>query len=357
MGSNPVFEFVQREPFIAIVLILMSLVAIFFIVERIMAFNKFGVVNSGELNEVLDLVKAGRDNEALRAVNDRPGPAAAVARVILSNAKRPVAEVERLVQEAAEEFFLSLEKFLPVLDTITTLSPLWGLFGTIVGMIQVFVQYAKATDDSTKQNILPNVGTALYATAAGILIASVHRRDRAGSDQVDQRSRSTGHVCPLGLGFIMRLGKNREMKHTKIEIIPMIDTMFFLLVFFVLASLNIIDLRGLNLDLPPASGKKQKTDPKTLKEVKLEIAIEKDGTKVINGKTRVAANKSASVDLIAAVDTQLQGKRKDPAYRATRQDLKELTVLITPAPDAFYEYVIHAVDDSRGAYIEKFNIR
>jgi biopolymer transport protein ExbB len=173
MGSNPVFEFVQREPFIAIVLILMSLVAIFFIVERIMAFNKFGVVNSGELNEVLDLVKAGRDNEALRAVNDRPGPAAAVARVILSNAKRPVAEVERLVQEAAEEFFLSLEKFLPVLDTITTLSPLWGLFGTIVGMIQVFVQYAKATDDSTKQNILPNVGTALYATAAGILIASV----------------------------------------------------------------------------------------------------------------------------------------------------------------------------------------
>jgi biopolymer transport protein ExbD len=147
------------------------------------------------------------------------------------------------------------------------------------------------------------------------------------------------------------------MKHTKIEIIPMIDTMFFLLVFFVLASLNIIDLRGLNLDLPPASSKKQKTDPKTLKEVKLEIAIEKDGTKVINGKTRVAANKSASFDLIAAVDTQLQEKRKDPAYKATRQDLKELTVLITPAPDAFYEYVIHAVDDSRGAHIEKFNIR
>lgn len=173
MGQNPLFEFFRREPGIAIVLVVMSVIGLMVIIERIIAFGKFGSTSSSLMTETLDLVKAGRDNEALRAVNDQPGPVAAIARVILSNAKRPVHEVERLVQEAAEEYFLALEKYLPVLDTITTLSPLWGLFGTIIGMIQVFVQYASANDDKTKQAILPSVGTALYATAGGILIAIV----------------------------------------------------------------------------------------------------------------------------------------------------------------------------------------
>lgn len=170
---NPLVQFFVKEWFIAIVLLGMSVAAGVVIFERLGAFRKFGDTSSTLLGDVLDLVKAGRDNEALRAVNDQEGPVAAVSRVILSNARRPVAEVERLVQEAAEEYFIRLEKNLPVLDSITTLSPLWGLFGTIVGMLQVFLQFASAADDKTKQNILPNVGTALYATAGGILIALV----------------------------------------------------------------------------------------------------------------------------------------------------------------------------------------
>ena len=171
--QNSLVEFFRREPGIAIVLVLMSVVAIMVIIERIGAFRKFGGTSNSLMTEVLDLVKAGRDNEALRAVNDQPGPVAAIARVILSNARRPVKEVERLVQETAEEYFLTLEKYLPILDTITTLSPLWGLFGTIIGMIQVFVRYAAISDDKSKQALLPSVGTALYATAGGIVIALV----------------------------------------------------------------------------------------------------------------------------------------------------------------------------------------
>ncbi|MEY4915944.1 MAG: hypothetical protein RJA02_2213, partial [Armatimonadota bacterium] len=48
----------------------------------------------------------------------------------------------------------------------------------------------------------------------------------------------------------MAFRRRREIKKTKIEIIPMIDTMFFLLVFFILASLNVIDMKGSRVDLP-----------------------------------------------------------------------------------------------------------
>src|ERR1051326_7781029 len=57
----------------------------------------------------------------------------------------------------------------------------------------------------------------------------------------------------------MRFKQGRELKKTKIEIIPMIDTMFFLLVFFILSSVGIIKLEGLPVNLPEAgSANRQK---------------------------------------------------------------------------------------------------
>jgi biopolymer transport protein ExbB len=172
-NENPVLLFVRNEPLIAFVLILMSLIAVAFIGERLLAFRDFGNTAGGAFTELLKRAREGNDGEAMRLALSQKGPVTGVSEVILKNVNRPVADVERLVQEAGEEYFHRLSRFLPVLDTITTLSPLWGLFGTIVGMIQVFVNYSKARDDVQKSAILPSVGTALYATAGGILIALV----------------------------------------------------------------------------------------------------------------------------------------------------------------------------------------
>src|SRR5208283_1262533 len=51
----------------------------------------------------------------------------------------------------------------------------------------------------------------------------------------------------------MQFKQRRELKRTKIEIIPMIDTIFFLLVFFMLSSLALVKLNGLPVNLPQAS--------------------------------------------------------------------------------------------------------
>jgi len=47
--------------------------------------------------------------------------------------------------------------------------------------------------------------------------------------------------------------RGRELKRTRIEIIPMIDTIFFLLVFFMLSSLSLTHLNGLRVNLPRAA--------------------------------------------------------------------------------------------------------
>lgn len=63
----------------------------------------------------------------------------------------------------------------------------------------------------------------------------------------------------------------KTKKRARIEIIPMIDTMFFLLVFFMIATLSMTVMRGVPVNLPKAEAVK-----KDLKE-DVSITISKDG--------------------------------------------------------------------------------
>ncbi|MFM7186629.1 MAG: ExbD/TolR family protein [Armatimonadota bacterium] len=146
----------------------------------------------------------------------------------------------------------------------------------------------------------------------------------------------------------MRFKASREIKHTRIEIIPMIDTMFFLLVFFILASLNIIDLRGINIELPPsAMNKAPVRDPR---DVKLEVEIDANGNKYVNDGPKVPAGDSISKELLAAVVKQF-------GRQPSAQDLSAMTVIIAPDETTFHEHVISAIDDSRSVKIGKFAVR
>ena len=57
----------------------------------------------------------------------------------------------------------------------------------------------------------------------------------------------------------MRFKQRRQLKRTRIEIIPMIDTMFFLLVFFMLSSLALVRQNGIHVNLPKAQTAKKQT--------------------------------------------------------------------------------------------------
>lgn len=146
----------------------------------------------------------------------------------------------------------------------------------------------------------------------------------------------------------MRFRASREMKHTKIEIIPMIDTMFFLLVFFILASLNIIDLRGINIELPPSAMRKAPVrDPR---DVKLEVDIDANGNKYVNNGKKIPAGESISKVLLAEIVKQFG---RQPSV----QDLAAMTVIVAPDETTFHEHVISAIDDSRTVKIGKFAVR
>jgi biopolymer transport protein ExbB len=71
------------------------------------------------------------------------------------------------LQASAQSTCLKLERYLGVLATIATIAPLLGLFGTVVGMIEIFGSQGVGSP----QQLAHGISIALYNTAFGLLIA------------------------------------------------------------------------------------------------------------------------------------------------------------------------------------------
>jgi biopolymer transport protein ExbB len=148
-----IIHFIHGGGWVMYPLLLLSLMAIAVIIERLIAFNQYGFIPSGLLPSVIALVKSGELGEALNLCESSKGPLAACL--------------------VGQDYFIRLEKFLPILDTTTTISPLLGLLGTIVGMIGAFNAIASLQQHGNNDAVLSGVGEALYATATGLIIAVV----------------------------------------------------------------------------------------------------------------------------------------------------------------------------------------
>ena len=76
------------------------------------------------------------------------------------------------LQVTAQTVWLKLERYLGALATIATVAPLLGLFGTVVGMIEIFgSQGAISGSAGSPQQLAHGISVALYNTAFGLLIA------------------------------------------------------------------------------------------------------------------------------------------------------------------------------------------
>jgi biopolymer transport protein ExbD len=78
----------------------------------------------------------------------------------------------------------------------------------------------------------------------------------------------------------MRAWPQRARKSVRIEIIPMIDVMMFLLVFFVLISINVLPALGLKVALPHSASPTRIEEPR-----RITVTISQDGTIFLDGET------------------------------------------------------------------------
>ena len=147
---------------------LCSLVSVSIIIERYFFFRHIRVTNQTE--EAIGLVREGRVEEAL-GITDGIRGGLPVMRVLSAGISHSLESAGAMEAAAATEIS-AMKRGLTALDTIITLSPLLGLLGTIVGMINAFNIMATA-GLGQPHAVTGGVAEALVCTAAGISVAAV----------------------------------------------------------------------------------------------------------------------------------------------------------------------------------------
>jgi biopolymer transport protein ExbB len=135
------------------------------VLERAWAWRGLG--RSRDAEAVLARVAVGQWDDACQLGESSRSP---VARVLAAGIRHRNPAATLAMEAAARTEAGRLKRFLPVLDTIITLSPLLGLLGTVTGMISAFGVMGQLGLNSPNA-ITGGVGEALIATAVGLGIA------------------------------------------------------------------------------------------------------------------------------------------------------------------------------------------
>ena len=163
-------EIVQSGGFLMIPILLCSAIAAAICVERFWTLQPSRVAPKNLLAQVWSMLKKSEiDPQKIRQLRTQSALGQIFAAGI-SNSRRGREIMKEAMEEAAGQVMHELERYLTPLQSIASISPLLGLLGTVVGMIQVFT--ALMVQGAGNANVLAGgISQALITTAAGLSVA------------------------------------------------------------------------------------------------------------------------------------------------------------------------------------------
>ena len=150
-------------------LLLASVVALALIIERLLYLRRSRVFPAQLLDEVVRVYHNGKISADVIEKLEQNSPLGRVLAAGLRNVNAPRDVMKESIEEAGQAAAHELERFLTTLGSIASLAPLMGLFGTVIGMIEIFG--AQNATGANPTQLAHGISVALYNTAFGLAIA------------------------------------------------------------------------------------------------------------------------------------------------------------------------------------------
>lgn len=150
-------------------IIVASVIALAIIGERFWSLRQNLVAPPGLLSQVIQEYQQHGVTPQLLARLAQGSPLAKIFAAGLKNVKSSREVMRQSIEEAGRAVAHELDRFLTTLGTIASMSPLLGLFGTVVGMIEIFGSQTAAGNSPVL--LAHGISVALYNTAFGLIVA------------------------------------------------------------------------------------------------------------------------------------------------------------------------------------------
>jgi biopolymer transport protein ExbB len=150
-------------------LLFASVVSLAIIAERFWALRTSVVAPKSLLMEVQQSLKQGGITKDTCVRLEQHSPLGEIFASALCNADTSREVMKESIEETGRAVTHNLERFLTTLGTIATVSPLLGLLGTVIGMVELFGAFTSTGHDVAQ--FARGISVALYNTAMGIIVA------------------------------------------------------------------------------------------------------------------------------------------------------------------------------------------
>jgi len=154
-------------------LALTSFVVVWFSIERLVVLRRGRVIPRPFVRRFFEHLEEGKldAKSALKLCEENGSPIASIFAHGLRKWGKSSVEVEQAIIDGGDRQVSQLRKHLRVLNGASTVAPLLGLLGTVVGMIDSFNTIATKSAMGKSEELAAGIGLALLTTAAGLIIA------------------------------------------------------------------------------------------------------------------------------------------------------------------------------------------
>ncbi len=146
-------------------MIVASVIALAIILERLFSLRANVVAPAGVLEQAIACGRAGEGLDALEG-----SPLGRVLGAGIRNRNGSPEDMKQAVEETGRAVAHDLSRYLTTLGSIASMSPYLGLFGTVVGMIEIFAAQSP-TSGADPALLAHGISVALYNTAFGLIVA------------------------------------------------------------------------------------------------------------------------------------------------------------------------------------------
>jgi len=150
-------------------LLIASVISVTVIIERLLYLRAARILPPNLLPEVIAVTRSGSvDTEVVERLENN-SPLGRVLAAGMRNREDSREVMKEAIEEAGRAAAHQLERYLTTLGTIATLAPLMGLFGTVIGMIELFGASGGVGADPLQ--VAHGISVALYNTGFGLAVA------------------------------------------------------------------------------------------------------------------------------------------------------------------------------------------
>ena len=162
-----------RGGWVMIPILLLSFLAVYLFVERLLALNRAKGDPEQLTQTVAQYVRAGDLSGAIGYCRAQDNPVSRIIQRGLERIGRPISEIKEAVQTAGRREVYALEKRTDLIASAAAIAPMIGFLGTVTGMIEAFQNIQSMQGAVSPSALAGGIWEALITTAFGLAVGIV----------------------------------------------------------------------------------------------------------------------------------------------------------------------------------------